>query len=92
MRVTIIPADSVVVVDGVTVDGVLLEGISAEVHAVQWYGTWGDVEICDPETHAILENRRINSFDEYAFVLPLWQQRSVEVEAAKSGTLPITTL
>jgi len=43
MRVTIIADDSAVYVDGeaITVD---LAGIDPDIHAIQWYDTWGEVE------------------------------------------------
>lgn len=44
MRVTIIPSDGVVIVDGVAVHGLNMSDIDASVHAVQWYGSKGVVE------------------------------------------------
>lgn len=47
MKVTIIPTDSIVNIDGNVIGGVDLSFIDPSVHAVQWYGTTGSVEYKD---------------------------------------------
>ena len=47
MRVTIVPADGIVTIDGNGISGVDLSFIDPSVHAVQWYGTMGSVEYKD---------------------------------------------
>lgn len=87
MRITIIPSDSRVVIDGVGHDGINLSSIDPSIHAIQWYGTDGEIEIKDYRGRS-LENKEITSFDEFAFVIPLWeaadaveQQKKAEFEA-----------
>jgi len=72
MRITIIPEDSTVSIDGVGYNGLDLSAIDPSVHAVQWYDTEGEVEIKDARGRMV-ENREITSFDDFAFVIPLWE-------------------
>ena len=72
MRVTIIPKDGRVVVDGEGYGDIDLSSIDPIVHAIQWYDTEGEVEIKDARGRMV-ENRVITSFDEFAFVVPLWE-------------------
>jgi hypothetical protein len=72
MRVTIVPQDGFVSVDGEGYTGINLSSLDSNIHAVQWYDTEGDVEIVDNRGRHI-ENREITSFDEFASVIPLWE-------------------
>lgn len=72
MRVTIIPEDGVVSIDELTYRGLDLSSMDLSIHAVQWYDTEGEIEIKD-ERGRMVENRQITSFDEFAFVIPLWE-------------------
>lgn len=47
MRVTIVPIDNIVTIDGIVIEGVDLSFIDPSIHAVQWYGTSGSVEYKD---------------------------------------------
>lgn len=70
MRITIVPEDRTVIVDGIrhTVD---CSSIDSSIHAVQWYEDYGDVEfkIIDG---AFSPNQQINTMDDYQKVLDLW--------------------
>lgn len=44
MRLTIIADDMFVSVDGNGCDGVDLSALDASIHAVQWYGNYGEIE------------------------------------------------
>jgi hypothetical protein len=44
MRLTIIPVDSAVYKDGIYFSGLDLAAVPANVHALQWYETEGEVE------------------------------------------------
>lgn len=72
MRVTIIADDRMVYVEGQpeTVD---LSSLPEDVHAVQWYGTRGEVEF----KNNFVENKRkpneeIKDFAEYQEFVDLW--------------------
>lgn len=69
MRATIIPSDSFCSVDGVGFGGVDMASVSPEVHAVQWYGTHGEVEVQSPTSGKMLRNDEIASLDDFAVVL-----------------------
>lgn len=73
MRVTIIPADGFVSVDSEGYSGLDLSFIDASVHAVQWYGGSGEVEIKNPVTGKMVENREITSLDEFQPAIDAWQ-------------------
>jgi len=72
MRITIIPSDGRVNIDGKSYGGIDLSFIDPNIHAIQWYDTEGEVEIKDSRGR-IVENREITSFDEFASVIPLWE-------------------
>jgi hypothetical protein len=87
MRVTIIADDSKVVVEG-QLEIVDLSTLDEEIHAVQWYGTVGEVEY----KHDYIENTRkpndrITDFSPYQKFVDAW-----EVEAKKPllVTAPVT--
>jgi hypothetical protein len=73
MRLTIIKEDGFVSVDNDGYNGIDLSAIDTSIHAIQWYETYGDVEIKDSKNR-IIENKEITSIDEYLFVIPLWQE------------------
>ena len=79
MRVVIIPSDGVVSIDGVSFNNIDLSSINQSIHAVQWYGSDGEVEIKD-ERGRMMENREITSFDEFAFVIPLWEASKLKAQ------------
>ena len=72
MRVTIIPVDGFVSVDGVGYGALDLSAIDASIHAVQWYGSEGEVEVCNPVTRKMVENRTVNSLNEFQVALDAW--------------------
>ena len=84
MRVTIIPDDGFVSVDGVGYAGLNLSAVDPAVHAVQWYGEDGEVEVRNPVTRKMVENRSITSFDEFQVALDAWQGRKDEEVAAQT--------
>lgn len=55
MKVTIVPIDKIVIIDGTTISGVDLSFIDPSVHAVQWYGTTGSVEYKDANVDYIIK-------------------------------------
>lgn len=73
-RVTVIPSDAICTADGVSKVGVDMSSLPANLHAMQWYGTWGEEEYNDLETRQMLPNVRITSLDAYAAVFASYQQ------------------
>ena len=72
MRITVIPEDGVVSIDGEGYSGIDLSSLDSTIHAIQWYSTDGEVEIKDARGRMV-ENRKITSFDEFASIIPLWE-------------------
>jgi len=73
MRLIIIPVDGSVSVDGVGFSGLDLSFMDASVHAVQWYETHGEIEVKDPATGRMIENRVITAIDAFQPAISLWQ-------------------
>lgn len=44
MRLTVVPSDNTVIMDGRIFSGLDMSSIPPEVHAIQWYGDKGEVE------------------------------------------------
>lgn len=72
MRVVIIPSDGFVSVDGENYSGLNLSFIAQSVHAVQWYGTYGEIEHKD-ERGRMIANEGIDSIEQFQPALDLWQ-------------------
>ena len=94
MRLTIIPVDGAVRVDGKGFGGLDLSFMDASVHAVQWYETHGEVEVKDPVTGRMVANEVITSIDAFQPVLDVWQAAKTAEEAAvivAANNQPTTT-
>lgn len=74
MRVTIIPVDGTVIKDGVPYTGLSFSLADPTIHAIQWYGTEGELEIIDARGR-IIENRNITDLSPYQAALDAWQER-----------------
>jgi hypothetical protein len=79
MRITVIPQDGVVSIDGESYAGIDLSNLDSTVHAIQWHDTEGEVEIKDARGRMV-ENREITSFDEFASVIPLWEAAKLKTQ------------
>lgn len=65
IRATIIPYDTFCSVDGVGYAGVNVTSTLPEVHAMQWYSSYGEEEVMDTLTGKIISNRKIANLDSY---------------------------
>jgi hypothetical protein len=81
MRVTILPDDNSVSVDGEGYGGLDLSFMDADVHAVQWYDTHGEVERKDPVTKKMTGNEEITSLDQFQQAITAWQAEKDKVAA-----------
>lgn len=86
MRATIIPSDGFCSVDGVGFNGVDMTSVAPEVHAVQWYGTFGEVEIQDPLTGKMVGNEEITDLNEYQVVIESYWAIRNAAEAEQAET------
>jgi hypothetical protein len=88
MRVTIIPTDGFVSVDGEGYGNIDLSFMASDIHALQWYETEGELEIKDARGR-IVENRKIDSLEPYQPALDAWQvAKEVAKEVANQPLLP----
>ena len=86
MRITIIPIDTFCAVDGIGFVGIDMTSVPKDVHAVQWFGTWGEQEILDLKTGRIDRNENIDNLDAYQAVLnSYWLIRNQNDVAAKEA-------
>jgi hypothetical protein len=83
MRATIIPSDGFCSVDGVAFNGVDMTSVAAEVHAVQWYGAFGEVEIIDPVTGKAERVDHITDLNSYQNVFSSYWGIRNAIEAAQ---------
>lgn len=82
MRVTIINPDKAIGVDGEFYSGLTL-GLSNDIHAIQWYDTWGEVEystVLVDGRPTKPENSTITDFTPYENLVVIWQQAKVAYE------------
>lgn len=74
MRATIVPADHIVCIDGVCKSDIDMSSVNPDVHAVQWYETYGEVETLDPVTRRPV-NIVIHNLDDYSAVIDQWYEK-----------------
>jgi len=72
MRITIIPADGFVSVDGVGFVGLNLSFMSSNIHALQWYDTDGEIERKDSRGR-VVSNETITDITPYQSAIDAWQ-------------------
>jgi hypothetical protein len=85
MRLTIVPVDGAVTIDGVGFGGLDLSFMASSVHAVQWYETHGEVEVKDPITGRMVANEVITSIDAFQPAIDLWQATKTAEETAAAA-------
>lgn len=72
MMITIIPADQVVLVNAIPARGISMSNIPNNVHAIQWNGESGHLELKDPTTGQMISNTPISSVDAYLPQITQW--------------------
>jgi hypothetical protein len=93
MRVTIIPSDGFVSVDGEGRNDIDLSFIDSNIHAIQWYDTDGEIEIKDNRGR-VITNQQITDLSPYQQALDMWQAKKndalAEEELARSLAQQVT--
>jgi hypothetical protein len=79
MRLTIIPSDGTVIKDGLAIMKLDLSFMPSNIHAVQWYDSFGEVEIKN-ELGKIIQNVPITSIEEYQQAIDAWEAGKVAIE------------
>lgn len=72
-KITIIPDDSLVMIDGRGFDGLDMTDLPSTIHAVQWYGEYGVIEYKTEENGVKPANERIASLDGFEAVIAAWE-------------------
>jgi len=82
MQITVINQDKTIGLEGEFYSGLNL-GLSNDIHAIQWYGTWGEIEY----TRTLVdgkpfkpENTTITDFTPYEYLISIWQQAKTELK------------
>lgn len=78
MNITITPQNGLVSIDRVGHGGLDLSSIDPSIYMIHWDGSKGTIETKDTDTFT-LSSREITSFDEFAFVIPLWEAVKVKL-------------
>lgn len=74
MKLTIVPSDEIVYVDGRSHTGLSMEGVPVDVHALQWRDTSGWVEFTEALDGTKPANQTISELPQWALdLIPLWQ-------------------
>jgi hypothetical protein len=80
MRLTIIPVDGAVYKDGYSYSGLDLSSVPANVHALQWYETEGEIEFSGKPK---LQNETITELPSWANTcVAKWDEAKVAYDAA----------
>ena len=85
MQIKIIINDGYVSVDGVEYNGLDLSFVHPGIHAIQWNGEIGEVEVKDPVTKKMIANIEIHSIDQYQPVLDAWKRADDAAKAAREA-------
>lgn len=93
MRLTIVADDGAVGVDGEFISGLNLSALDPTIHAVQWYGEYGEVEYKTVFAGGVItkpSNEIITDATPYQFAVDAWNIAKEAAEAQPEETLPTT--
>jgi hypothetical protein len=80
MRLIIVPVDGAVYVDGVSYSDLDLSFVPADVHALQWYDTYGELEF----KRSFVDGQLVHPANQMLTELPSWADTAKTVwDAAK---------
>jgi hypothetical protein len=74
MRVTIINLDNSVAINGKTYKDLDFTGFPDNIHAIQWYSTYGEIEYVVGDDGVKPPNQKIQSLEPYQNVLDKWEE------------------
>jgi hypothetical protein len=77
MKITIVPEDRTVVVNGIAADEIDMSGVDEHIHAIQWREDKGEIEWKESSPHG-LHNETIFSLERFQFIIDLYQQKISE--------------
>jgi len=79
MRITIIPEDGYVSVDGVGYTGISMNGVPEDIHAVQWYENVGEIEYVGD-----VPNATVSNIDTLQPIINRWQAEKDRQDALEA--------
>lgn len=88
MRITIVADDGAVGVDGEFISGLDLSSLDPTIHAVQWYGEYGEVEYKATFADGVISkpgNETITDVAPYQFVVDAWSIAKAEADAKEEA-------
>ena len=71
-----------ITIDGISYDNINASELANNIHAVQWYDTYGEVEYKDAVTGKITHNAEIQSIADFQFAIDAWNVLKAEEDAA----------
>lgn len=77
MKLTIIPIDNSVIIDGVGYHDIDMTGIDTKIHSIQWSETYGSIEYTDGTLKDISDIKKYNSF------VSLHKEKAEEIKNAR---------
>ena len=89
MKLTIVADDSAVGVDGEFFSELALPQLDPTIHAVQWYGEYGEVEYKTVFANGTLtkpSNQTITDVSPFQFAVDAWN----DAKSTSSGEIPVT--
>ena len=84
MKLTIIAEDKLISIDGVNFSGLDLSALDQSIHAVQWYGEYGEIEYKSRlENNQIVkpQNQSINELSQFQWAIDAWNAAKQEHDA-----------
>lgn len=77
MRITVIPQDKFIAIDEESLFNVRedMTWIPSNIHAIQWYETWGEIEYMDGK-----ENEKIQDLGVYKKILTIFENEKLRIE------------
>jgi hypothetical protein len=79
MQVSVVVDDNMIYVNGFA-ERCDLSNMPDYIHALQWYGAWGEIEFRGDDDGNRLPNKRVSDFNEFKKYISAW-----EVEAQKES-------
>jgi hypothetical protein len=94
MKLTIVADDKCVGVDAEYLSPINLPQLDPSIHAVQWYGEYGEVEYKNQLVNGVLvkpANAVITDVTPYQFAVNAWNAEKARIAAADAETqIPVT--
>ena len=84
MRLIIVPISGTVSKNGISYNNLDLSFMPSNVHAVQWYDTFGEVEVKDVITNKMIANEPITDITIYNDAITLWEEANTRAEILKA--------